>query len=74
MSKAHQEQQVQPVELASLPALITPQELAGGLRVPLDMLPKLVAAGALPGPVLEHQRTKRWNRDAVLAVLNGGGQ
>lgn len=70
-ASAHQEQLAQPVELANLPALITPQELAGGLRVTVDMLPRLVAAGVVPAPVLAHQRTKRWSRDAVLAALGG---
>lgn len=65
---AHQPSQ-QPPELATLPPLITPQELAAVLRVPVDYLPRLVAAGAIPAPVLSHQRTKRWSRDAVLAAI-----
>ncbi len=69
MQHAHQEQQVQPPELATLPPLITQQELAAVLRVPVDYLPKLVAAGAVPAPVLAYQRTKRWSRDAVLAAI-----
>lgn len=71
MQHAQNEQQAQPPELATLPPLITPTELAAVLRVPLDYLPKLVAAGALPRPVVDFQRTKRWSRDAVLAVLGG---
>ncbi len=59
----------QPLELAQLPSIITGPELAASLRVPTDMLPKLVAAGAIPAPVLSHQRTKRWSRDSVLAAI-----
>ncbi len=71
MSKAQNEQQGHAPELASLPSIATGPEIAGALRVPVDMLPKLVAAGIIPPPVLSFQRTKRWSRDAVLAVLNG---
>lgn len=73
MQDAQNEQHpAQPTELAQLPSIITGPELAGALRVPTDMLPKLVAAGALPRPVVDFQRTKRWSRDAVLAALGGG--
>lgn len=74
MQHAQNEQkaQPQPCELATLPPLITPQELAAVLRVPVDYLPKLVAAGAIPAPVVSFQRTKRWNRDAVLVAVWGG--
>lgn len=74
MQHAQNEQkaQPQPCELATLPPLITGPELAAVLRVPVDYLPKLVAAGAIPAPVVSFQRTKRWSRDAVLAVLGGG--
>lgn len=67
---AHQPSQPS-LELETLPALITGPELAAVLRVPTDMLPKLVAAGAMPAPVLSFQRTKRWSRPQVLAALGG---
>lgn len=71
MQPAQIEQQAQPPELATLPPLITPQELAAVLRVPVDYLPKLVAAGAVPAPVVSFQRTKRWSKPQVLAALGG---
>ena len=72
MQQAPIEQPGHAPELASLPAILKPNELADGLRVPVDMLPKLVAAGAIPGPILSFQRTKRWDRNAVIAALTGG--
>ncbi len=73
MQTAQDEQHpAQPTELAQLPSIITAHELAAALRVPVDYLPRLVAAGAIPAPVLSFQRTKRWSRDAVLAALGGG--
>lgn len=60
-------------ELAQLPAILKPNELADGLRVPVDMLPKLVAAGIIPPPMFTFQRTKRWSRNAVIAALVTGG-
>lgn len=72
MQTAQNEQHpAQPTELAQLPAILKPSELAAALRVPVDYLPRLVAAGILPAPVLSFQRTKRWSRDSVLAVLGG---
>lgn len=67
---AHQPSQPS-LELETLPALITGPELAAVLRVPVDYLPKLVAAGAIPAPVVSFQRTKRWSRPQVLAALGG---
>ena len=71
MQHAQIEQPGQSTELASLPAIITGPELANALRIPASVLHKLVAAGAIPAPVLSFQRTKRWSRDAVIAALGG---
>lgn len=72
MPNAHQEQPKAPaMTLGTLPDLPTPADLMAVLGVNELGLKSLIAAGAIPAPVISAGRIKRWNKSAVLAALGG---
>lgn len=72
MQQAQNEQHTRPaITPETLPAYPGPADLQKLLDVSEAGLNSLLKAGVIPAPVVKSGRIRRWNRDAVLAVLNG---
>jgi len=72
MSKAQNEQHTIPaITLANLPDLPTPADMQALLGVSEAGFNSLVKAGAIPAPVVNCGRIRRWNKAQVLAALGG---
>lgn len=73
MQQAQTEQPTSPaIAPETLPAYPGPTDLQKLLDVSEAGFNSLVKAGALPAPVVNSGRIRRWNRAQVLAALGGG--
>ena len=66
---AQNEQPKSSVTLATLPEFPNPQDLQRLLGVAAPGLESLLKSGALPPPVIQSGRIRRWNKAQVLAAL-----
>lgn len=72
MQQAQNEQHTSPaITLATLPDLPTPADMQALLGVSEAGFNSLVKAGAIPAPVVNSGRIRRWNKAQVLAALGG---
>ncbi len=69
MSNAQNEQPKSSVTLATLPEFPNPQDLQRLLGVAAPGFESLLKSGALPSPVIQSGRIRRWNKAQVLAAL-----
>jgi predicted DNA-binding transcriptional regulator AlpA len=61
----------QAITLATLPDLPTPADMQALLGVSEAGFNSLVKAGAIPAPVVNSGRIRRWNKAQVVAALGG---
>lgn len=70
--QAQNEQHTSPaITLATLPDLPTPADMQALLGVSEAGFNSLVKAGAIPAPVVNSGRIRRWNKAQVVAALGG---